>query len=177
VISLAVTPKSTRDWKAFSKAMARFQREDPTFQVSQDSESNETVISGMGELHLQIYLERLEREYKVKTDVSPPRVRYRETVAEFVKFDHLLKKQTGGSGQYARVVGTLEPMEYEDETGAGESVHFEDATVGGSIPPQYMSACQKGFQDAITEGPMAGNPVIGINFVLTDGQSHSVDSR
>ena len=170
VISLSIKPKQTKDTTAFSKAMNRFQREDPTFRVHVDSESQETIISGMGELHLDIYVERMRREYKVECETGQPQVAYRETMTERVPFDHLLKKQTGGAGDYARVMGWMEP------TGALETNKFEQQVTGGSISEKFLFACQKGFEASCERGPLVGHRVLGTSMVVNDGATHMTDS-
>ncbi|KAF2148732.1 elongation factor G 1, mitochondrial precursor [Myriangium duriaei CBS 260.36] len=170
VISLSVKPKQTKDTPNFSKAMARFQREDPTFRVHVDSESQETIISGMGELHLDIYLERMRREYKVDCEVGQPQVAYRETITQHMPFDHLLKKQTGGAGDYARVVGFMEP------TGQLTENQFEQRIVGGTISEKFLFACDKGFHAACDKGPLLGHKVLGASMVINDGATHMTDS-
>ncbi|KAI8085500.1 translation elongation factor G [Thamnidium elegans] len=173
VISLSLTPKG-KESPNFSKALNRFQKEDPTFRVHIDSESKETIISGMGELHLQIYVERMKREYNVECLTGKPRVAFRETITQPAKFNYTHKKQSGGSGQYGRVVGQLEPMEKDEET--GKDVSFENRVIGGNIPSNFIPACEKGFNDALDKGPLIGHPVNGIRMVLEDGASHAVDS-
>ena len=170
VISLAIKPKDQRDLSNFSKAMSRFQREDPTFRVHVDTESQETIISGMGELHLFIYVERMRREYNVACTTGQPQVAYRETITEKVTFDHLLKKQTGGAGDYARVVGWMEP------TGALEASQFVQQISGGAISEKFLFACDKGFQAACTKGPLVGHRVLGTRMVINDGATHMTDS-
>lgn len=170
VISLSIRPKHTKDTPNFSKAIARFQREDPTFRVHVDTESGESIISGMGELHLSIYVERMRREYNVDVVTGQPQVAYRETIQSRVPFDHLLKKQTGGAGDYARVVGYLEP------TGQLGENKFEQQIVGGTIPEKYMFACEKGFQASCLNGPMLGHRVLGASMVINDGATHMTDS-
>lgn len=170
VVSLSVKPKQTKDTPNFSKAMARFQREDPTFRVHVDSESQETIISGMGELHLDIYLERMRREYKVDCEVGQPQVAYRETIQGHTKFDHLLKKQTGGAGDYARVMGHMEP------TGQLSDNKFEQQIVGGTISEKFLLACEKGFQASCEKGPLLGHKVMGTSMVIDDGATHMTDS-
>jgi elongation factor G len=170
VISLSIKPKVTKDTVNFSKAINRFQREDPTFRVHVDPESSETIISGMGELHLDIYVERMLREYKVPCEVGQPQVAYRETITEKVKFDHLLRKQTGGAGDYARVMGWMEP------TGILTENTFEEQISGGNIPEKFLFACQKGFQASIEKGPLVGHRVLGTKMVLNDGATHMTDS-
>lgn len=179
VISLAVKPESSKQLPAFSKALNRFQREDPTFRMYTDTESNETIIAGMGELHLDIYVQRMEREYNVKCTVSRPRVRYRETLRDSVDFDYTLKKQTGGAGQYARIVGELVPLDLDDdcdEEDAKDTVVFESQLVGEAIPPAYVPAIEKGFIEATQKGPLVEQTVLGVKMILKDGASHEVDS-
>lgn len=170
VISLSIKPKNNKDAANFSKAMSRFQREDPTFRVHVDTESQETIISGMGELHLDIYVERMRREYKVDCETGQPQVAYRETISETVQFDHTLKKQTGGAGDFARVVGWLEPA------GALEANEFESRITGGAISEKFLYACQKGFQASCEKGPLVGHRVLGTKMVLNDGAIHITDS-
>lgn len=170
VISLSIKAKDNRDAANFSKAMSRFQREDPTFRVHIDAESQETIISGMGELHLGIYIERMRREYKVDCETGQPQVAYRETISETVQFDHTLKKQTGGAGDFARVVGWLEP------TGALEANEFQSQISGGAISEKFLFACQKGFQSSCEKGPLVGHRVLGTKMVLNDGGIHITDS-
>ncbi|KAM5443590.1 Elongation factor G, mitochondrial [Microsporum ferrugineum] len=170
VISLSIKPKSSKDLANFSKAINRFQREDPTFRVYFDAESEETVISGMGELHLDIYVERMRREYRVDCVTGKPRVAYRETLGKRVDFDHLLKKQTGGPGDYARVVGWLEPSEKLEVN------NFEEQIVGGSISEKFLFACEKGFNLACEKGPLIGHKVLGTRMVINDGATHMTDS-
>lgn len=170
VISLSIKPKDNKDIANFSKAMARFQREDPTFRVHFDIESSETIISGMGELHLDIYVERMRREYKVACETGQPQVAYRETISEKVPFDHLFKRQTGGPGDYARVVGWMEP------TGALEENTFEEQVSGGSISEKFLFACEKGFNTACEKGPLVGHRVLGTHMVVNDGATHMTDS-
>ena len=170
VISLSIKPKNNKDSGNFSKAMNRFQREDPTFRVHVDPESQETIISGMGELHLDIYVERMRREYKVDCETGQPQVAYRETMTERVPFDHLLKKQTGGAGDYARVMGWMEP------TGALDKNEFIEEVSGGSISEKFLFACDKGFQLSCEKGPLVGHKVLGTRMVINDGATHSTDS-
>ena len=172
VISYSIRPAKPDMASNFGKALNRFQKEDPTFRVKVDSESGETVISGMGELHLDIYVERMKREYKVEAVTGEPRVNYRETLAQKVDFNYLHKKQSGGAGQFARVIGHMEPMPEDSE----ESTEFVNGLVGNNVPPDYVPACRKGFEEAVKEGYLAGHPVEGVRFVLTDGADHPVDS-
>lgn len=170
VISLSIKPKSSKDSNNFSKAMNRFQREDPTFRVHVDPESEETIISGMGELHLDIYVERMRREYKVECETGQPQVAYRETITKHVPFDHLLKKQTGGPGDFARVVGWMEP------TGELGKNHYESQVTGGHISEKFLFACEKGFQLSCEKGPLIGHKVLGTSMVINDGATHMTDS-
>ncbi len=170
VISLSIKPKDNKDLPNFSKAMARFQREDPTFRVHVDNESQETIISGMGELHLDIYVERMRREYRVACETGQPQVAWRETITKKVPFDHTLKKQTGGAGDFARVVGWLEP------TGALEKNQFENEVTGGAISEKFIFACDKGFQLSCHKGPLVGHKVLGTRMVINDGATHMTDS-
>lgn len=170
VISLSIKPKDNKDLPNFSKAMSRFQREDPTFRVHVDNESQETIISGMGELHLDIYVERMRREYKVACETGQPQVAWRETITERISFDHTLKKQTGGAGDFARVVGWMEP------TGALEENTFENQVTGGAISEKFIFACDKGFQISCQKGPLVGHKVLGAKMVVNDGATHMTDS-
>ncbi|KAL8994677.1 MAG: hypothetical protein Q9188_007001 [Gyalolechia gomerana] len=170
VISLSIKPKANKDLQNFSKAMSRFQREDPTFRVHVDSESNETIISGMGELHLDIYVERMRREYRVACETGQPQVAYRETLTQRVPFDHTLKKQTGGAGDFARVMGWMEP------TGALEANQFSEEVKGGTISEKFLFACDKGFQASCEKGPLIGHRVLGAKMVINDGATHMTDS-
>jgi elongation factor G len=156
--------------------LSRFQREDPTFKVHQDEESAQTIISGMGELHLDIYVERMKREYKVDVEVGNPRVNYREAITQKAEFDYLHKKQSGGSGQYGRVVGYIEPIVQADEETRSTDVIFENGIVGNAIAPGYIVGVEKGFKEAANGGGLIGYPVQGLRIVLTDGASHAVDS-
>jgi elongation factor G len=173
VMSLAIKPKAKNDVN-FGKALLHFTQEDPTFRVETDQESKETIISGMGELHLQIYTEIMKRDYNCETITGQPRVAYRESVSKKGTFDTQLKKQTGGSGQYAKVIGFVEP--HATSSIGPDSNVFENHTVGGSVPPNFVPACEKGFRDACLKGPLIGHPIKGVRMVLTDGASHVVDS-
>lgn len=172
VIKVSVTPMSRADSDKMSKALQRFRKEDPTFRVFTDDETNEILISGMGELHLDVYVERMKREYKVEVEVGAPKVSYRESPTKTVEFNYKHKKQTGGSGQYAHIVGTLSPVESAEEG----SFQFEDHVVGGRIPKQYIPAVEKGFRDSLGKGPVAEFPVVGTKIDLQDGSYHDVDS-
>ncbi|MBW4613955.1 MAG: elongation factor G [Desmonostoc vinosum HA7617-LM4] len=168
VITLAVTPKKQEDSDRLSKALNRFQREDPTFRLSIDPESGATLISGMGELHLEIYLERIQREYNAEVYVGKPAVAYRETIGQRATFNYRLKKQSGGPGQYAHITGWIEP--------ADEPFVFENRVVGGAIPKEYIPACEKGLREAMQSGMLEGYPVTGIKVVLEGGSYHPIDS-
>jgi elongation factor G len=172
VISLAVAPKDRAGQANFSKALNRFTKEDPTFRVHRDEESAQTIISGMGELHLEIYIERMKREYQCEVISGKPQVAYRETITQRGEFAYTHKKQTGGSGQYARVCGFLEPLPAD----AVEQYEFVDEIGGGAIPREFISACDKGFHEAIKKGSLIGFPVSGVRCVINDGASHAVDS-
>jgi elongation factor G len=172
VISLAVAPKDRSAETNFSKALNRFTKEDPTFRVHQDEESQQTIISGMGELHLDIYMERMRREYNCDVVAGKPQVAYRETITQRSEIAYTHKKQTGGSGQFARVNGFMEPLPDD----AVETYEFVDEIVGGSIPREYIPACDKGFKEGIKRGNLIGFPVVGIRVSITDGQFHPVDS-
>ncbi|KAJ6586804.1 elongation factor G, mitochondrial [Mycena vulgaris] len=173
VISLAIKANGI-ETPNFSRALNRFQKEDPTFKVHIDQESKETIISGMGELHLEIYVERMRREYNVDCVTGKPRVAFRETISKRADFTYVHKKQTGGAGQYAKVVGYIEPMEMDPET--GKDVMFENVIMGGTIPSNYIPAIEKGFYEALEKGTLTGNPISGVRFVLQDGAYHIVDS-
>uniref|UniRef100_A0A0A0KAM7 Tr-type G domain-containing protein n=2 Tax=Cucumis sativus TaxID=3659 RepID=A0A0A0KAM7_CUCSA len=172
VMSLAVQPVSKDSGGQFSKALNRFQKEDPTFRVGLDPESGQTIISGMGELHLDIYVERIRREYKVDATVGKPRVNFRETVTQRAEFDYLHKKQTGGQGQYGRVCGYIEPL----PPGSTAKFEFENIIVGQAIPSNFIPAIEKGFREAANSGSLIGHPVENVRVTLTDGASHAVDS-
>jgi elongation factor G len=175
VISLAVAPKSKDGATNFTKALQKFRKEDPTFRVSRDEESNEMIISGMGELHLEIYLERMKREFACEVIAGKPQVAYRETLSRVTDFEYTHKKQTGGSGQFAKVVGTIEPIEAE-EGAERKNYEFVDEVVGGRIPKEFIPAVDDGFQEQMVKGPLIGFPIIGMKVTLKDGQYHDVDS-
>ncbi len=169
VISLAIKPKDNKTQTNVSKALNRFGKEDPTFKSFVDHETNETIISGMGELHLEVYIERMKREYNAEVEVGAPRVAYRETITKRAEFNYTHKKQTGGSGQFGRVGGYLEPLE------EGE-YEFDDKIVGGVIPREFIPSCDKGFRKCLQKGKLTGSPITGIRVVINDGSSHAVDS-
>jgi elongation factor G len=168
VVTLSVTPKHKEDADRMTKALTRFEREDPTFHLTIDPESKQTLISGMGELHLEIYIERMKREYNAEVYVGAPAVAYRETISKAVTFDYTWKRQTGGAGQYAQVVGRIEPC--------GETFVFENKVVGGTIPKEFIPACEKGFRDAINSGLLIGYPITGVKVILQNGSYHREDS-
>ena len=172
VIKMAITPTNRDGLDRLGKALHRFIKEDPTFRVSTDDETGETVIAGMGELHLDIYVERIRREFKVDVTVGAPKVSYREAPTRLASYDYKHKKQTGGSGQYAHIVGSLEPMPEDVE----ENFIFEDKVVGGRVPREYIPSVEKGFRFSMEKGPIAGFPIVGVKTVLSDGSYHDVDS-
>lgn len=172
VISFSVSCKESADYEKMSKALQRFMKEDPTFRVHTDEESGETIISGMGELHLEIYIERIKREYKAEVLVGPPQVNYREAITRPTEFNYTHKKQTGGSGQFAVVMGDIEPMEANAEA----VFEFNNLIKGGNIPTEYIPAVNKGCADVMNEGPLAAFPVVGVRVNLRDGKYHDVDS-
>ena len=169
VISLSITPVDNKAQDNMSKALNRFTKEDPTFKTYVDTETMETIISGMGELHLDVYVERMKREYKAEVTVGAPQVAYRETITQRAEFNYTHKKQTGGSGQFGRVAGFLEPLE------EGE-YEFVDKIVGGSVPREYIPSCDKGFQKCLDKGALIGAHVTGVRCTIIDGASHAVDS-
>lgn len=176
VMSLSVKPKKTTMQNQFGKALNKFTKEDPTLRVKLDPDTKETIISGMGELHLEVYVERLNREYGVECITGKPNVNYRETINQMQKFDFIHKKQTGGAGQYARVMGYIEPLSEELQKELNCMTEFDNQCVGTNIPPEYYSSCEKGMNDAMLEGALVGSEVQGVRVVLQDGASHAVDS-
>ena len=172
VIKMAITPTNRDGLDKLSKALQRFTREDPTFRVATDEETGETLIAGMGELHLDIYVERIKREYKVEVEVGAPKVSYREAPTRGTPYDYKHKKQTGGSGQYAHIIGHLEPLPEEST----DNFIFEDAVVGGRVPREYIPSVEKGFRAVLNKGPIAGFPIVGVKATLEDGSYHDVDS-
>lgn len=175
VMSIMVKPKDTKNITGFSKALGKFTREDPTLRVSFDEKANESILSGMGELHLEIYIERLKREHNVECVTGNPSVNYKETIASKGKFDYLHKKQTGGSGQYGRVIGYIEPLE-EELRKKGVEFEFENHVVGTNIPPEFIPSCEKGARSACEKGVLSGYPLTGVRVILQDGAAHNVDS-
>ncbi|XP_060623607.2 elongation factor G, mitochondrial [Anolis sagrei] len=173
VISVAMSASNKNDLDKFSKGINRFTREDPTFRVHFDTESKETIVSGMGELHLEIYAQRMEREYGCPCVTGKPKVAFRESIVATVPFDFTHKRQSGGAGQYGKVIGFIEPLEPENYT----KLEFEDRTVGTNVPKQFVPVIEKGFRDACEKGPLTGHKISGIRFVLEDGANHMVDSN
>jgi len=173
VISLSINPVDKKSADNMAKALNRFTKEDPTFNTYVDPESNQTIIQGMGELHLEVYVERMRREYKAEVVTDRPEVAYREAISQRAEFNYTHKKQTGGSGQYARVAGYIEPIEEGDDA---KEYEFVDMIKGGVIPSEYIPSCDKGFQNAVKKGTQLGFPVVGIRAVINDGAYHAVDS-
>jgi elongation factor G len=169
VISLAIEPLDKNASDRMAKALNRFTKEDPTFRTHVDPESNQTIIQGMGELHLDVYIERMKREYRAEVKTGMPQVAYREAISQAVEFDYTHKKQTGGSGQYARVIGRLEPL-------AKGVYEFANEVRGGRIPREFIPSCDKGFRAVMKKGQLIGFPVVGVRAVVNDGQYHPVDS-
>ena len=172
VISMAVEPKDRSNAGNFTKALQKFMKEDPTFRVHRDKESGQTVISGMGELHLNIYIERMKREFTCEVNVGQPQVAYRETITQAVEYEYTHKKQSGGAGQFAKVIGTFSPLQQEEE----KNYEFVNKITGGRIPKEYIPAVDKGFQEQMKKGPMIGFPIVGVQALLSDGAFHDVDS-
>ena len=170
VISLSIKPKDKQAAAQMGKAINRFTKEDPTFQSFMDPESGETIIKGMGELHLAVYVERMKREYKCEVETGAPQVAYRESITQRAEFNYTHKKQTGGSGQYGRVAGFIEPLAEKD-------YEFVDMIKGGAIPNEYIPSCDKGFRKAIEKGSLIGFPIVGVKVTINDGQYHPVDSN
>jgi elongation factor G len=169
VISLAIEPKDKKSSDQMGKALNRFTKEDPTFQTYVDPESNQTIIKGMGELHLEVYVERMRREYKCEVETGRPQVAYREAITQRADFNYTHKKQTGGSGQYGRVAGFIEPL-------PEQNYEFVNMVKGGAIPIEFIPSCDKGFKAAMLKGSLIGFPIVNVRCVVNDGQSHSVDS-
>jgi elongation factor G len=173
VISVAIEPKTKGDQEKLGTAIQKLAEEDPTFQVQLDEETGQTIIKGMGELHLDILVDRMRREFKVEANVGKPQVAYRETIRrEVVKYDYTHKKQTGGSGQYAKIQMTFAPLESEE----GALYEFENKVTGGRVPREYIPSVDQGVQDAMQLGVLAGYPLVGIKATLLDGAAHDVDS-
>jgi elongation factor G len=176
VIKMSIAPLSRDNADRLGKALQRFRKEDPTFHVMTDEETSETVIAGMGELHLEIYVERIRREYRVEVEVGPPKVSYRESATKPAAFDYKHKKQTGGSGQYGHIVGTMSPMTEEEAAETEGELLFVDKVTGGRIPKNFIPAVEKGFRNMLAKGPVASFPVVGLKVELNDGSHHEVDS-
>ena len=169
VIKLAIKPKDNKASTNMSKALQRFTKEDPTFRAYLDEETNDTIIAGMGELHLEVYVERMKREFQAEVTTGMPQVAYRETITIPVDYDYTHKKQTGGSGQYGKIQGRIEPVE-------GEDFVFENKVTGGNIPNEYIGSVEKGFKSCMDRGEFIGYPVVNLKFQLADGAYHAVDS-
>jgi elongation factor G len=170
VIEMAVEPKSKGDQEKMSAALIKLAAEDPSFRVSTDQESGQTIIKGMGELHLDIKVDILKRTHKVEVNVGAPQVAYREKITKLVEIDYTHKKQTGGTGQFARVKLTVEPNE------VGKGFEFESKIVGGAVPKEYIPGVEKGLNSVLGAGVLAGFPVVDLKVSLTDGAFHEVDS-
>ena len=168
VISLSIIPKDNKAQINMSKALNRFTKEDPTFKTYVDHETGDTIIQGMGELHLEVYVERMKREYQAEVETGQPRVAYRETITRKAMFNYTHKKQTGGAGQFGRIAGFMEPCKEEFE--------FDNKITGGRIPTNYIPACKKGFEGCMDKGPKLEFPVTGIKVTIDDGAFHAVDS-
>jgi elongation factor G len=172
VIKMAIESSDRDGTDKLAKALQRFRREDPTFRVTTDEETSQTLIAGMGELHLDIYVERIRREYKVEVEVGAPRVNYREAPTQPAKFNTRHRKQTGGAGQYAHIIGRFELLPADSP----DTFVFEDDVVGGRVPREFIPSVEKGFREAIHKGPIAGFPIVGLHVILEDGSYHDVDS-
>jgi elongation factor G len=169
VIHISIKAKDKKAQTNIGKALQRFTKEDPTFRARVDPESNETIISGMGELHLDVYVERMKREYGAEVETGAPQVAYREAISRRAEFNYTHRKQTGGSGQFGRVAGYVEPLEDGD-------FEFVDEIHGGSIPKEFIGSVEKGFRSMLAKGRLIGFPVTGFRVVINDGAAHSVDS-
>lgn len=172
VISLTIEAKESKHLNNLAKALNRFTKEDPTFQTHVDQESGQTIIKGMGELHLEVYIERMKREYGVELITGAPQVAYRETITSKADFDYTHKKQTGGQGQFGRVAGYMEPIPLEETL----DYDFVNKVVGGAIPREYIQSVDKGFKSCLERGSLIGFPIIGVRCVINDGAYHDVDS-
>jgi elongation factor G len=176
VMSIAIKPKENSKAASFSKAVGKFTREDPTLRISVDDKTNETIMSGMGELHLEIYVERMKREYNVECITGSPTVNYKESVSQRGAFNYFHKKQSGGNGQYAKVQGFVEPLD-EETLKKGIDFEFENQILGNAIPPEFITSCEKGAKKACAAGVLAGFPLTGVRVVINDGAAHTVDSN
>jgi elongation factor G len=170
VIEIAIEPKTKNDQEKMSQGLQRLAAEDPSFRVETDIESGQTIMKGMGELHLDILVDRLKREFKVEANIGAPQVAYRETISRAAEIDYTHKKQTGGSGQFARIKLVIEP------TAPGEGYSFESKIIGGAVPKEYVPGVEKGIKSVMDSGPLAGFPVIDFKVALIDGAYHDVDS-
>jgi elongation factor G len=170
VIEIAVEPKTKNDQEKMSQGLARLAAEDPSFRVETDLESGQTIMKGMGELHLDILVDRLKREFKVEANIGAPQVAYRETISHEIEHSYTHKKQSGGSGQFAEVKLVIQP------TQPGEGYSFESKIVGGTVPKEYIPGVEKGIKSVMDSGPLAGFPVIDFKVALIDGKYHDVDS-
>jgi len=175
VIKVAVEPKTKADQQKMSEALVRLASEDPSFRFSRDEETGQTVIEGMGELHLEIIVDRMKREYNVEANVGAPQVSYREAITQAAEIDYVHKKQSGGSGQYARIKIRFEPKTFSDEDGSMDFEFVSDIK-GGSVPKEYIPGVQKGVESVLGQGVIAGYPVLGMKATLIDGAYHDVDS-
>ena len=176
VMSIAIKPKDNAKAASFSKAVGKFTREDPTLRIAVDDKTNETIMSGMGELHLEIYVERMKREYNVECITGSPTVNYKESVSQRGAFNYFHKKQSGGNGQYAKVQGFVEPLD-EETLKKGIDFEFENQILGNAIPPEFITSCEKGAKKACAAGVLAGFPLTGVRVVINDGGAHTVDSN
>jgi len=174
VMSLSLSCPTRDEMQKMQKALKRFQAEDPTFRVSIDPESNETIASGMGELHLEVYAERMRREAKINVKTGEPKVNYRETVNQRADYNFTYKKQSGGRGQFGKIIGYFEPIPEGEQT--DDVLQFVNRLVGTAVPPNFVPAIEKGFREAVTKGHLSGHQVINVRFVVEDGDSHEVDS-
>ncbi|CAL1688429.1 unnamed protein product [Lasius platythorax] len=172
VVSMSIQTKNSKDRENFAKGIGRFTKEDPTLRFTYDTDNKESIISGMGELHLEIYAQRLEREYNCPVILGKPKVSFRETLCEPCEFDYLHKKQSGGAGQYARVIGIMEPLPPHKNM----SIEFSDETIGTNVPKQYIPGVEKGFRAMCEKGMLSGHKIAGIKFKIMDGMHHCVDS-
>jgi len=169
VISIALNPKDKKSHDNLAKALSRFTREDPTFRSYTDHQSDELIISGMGELHLEVYIERIKREYNVNMETGTPQVSYRESITKAGKFNYIHKKQTGGAGQFGQIEGTIDPLREKD-------FEFVNKIKGGAIPTEFIPSCEKGFKLCMEKGHLIGAPIVGIRITIEDGNYHPVDS-
>ena len=174
VIKIAVEPKTKGDQQKMSEALIRLAAEDPSFRFSRDEETGQTVIEGMGELHLEIIVDRMKREFNVECTSGAPQVSYREAITATAEVDYTHKKQSGGSGQYARIKVTFEPKDLASE--GGTDFEFASEIKGGNVPREYIPGVQKGIESVLGTGVVAGYPVLGLKAILTDGAYHDVDS-